>query len=174
METNRSCALLLPFLHFMALLRAGTKNITSILAFALSFCRTQAVAGGCVPPNSVRYTAVSLSPCWAGGVWMFTAAGGITISSQLPAAPWAYATVRKSEHAASHEMYQVLHVARETSSFRHSPKCAFCSVCSVPPSSRTASLAAVGGNRDCRRLWEGKLTLEMLAKEETYKEMGNK
>lgn len=83
---------------------------------------------------------------------MLAAAAGVTISSQLPAAPWAYAAVRKSEPAASHEMYQVLHVARETSSFRHSPKRAFCSVCSVPPSSWTASLAAVGGNRDCCKI----------------------
>jgi len=79
---------------------------------------------------------------------MLVLTGGITVSTQFPAAPWADATVRKSVHTADHEMYQVLHVARETSSFRHIPKCAFCSVCSVPPPSWTASLAAVGKNWD--------------------------
>lgn len=124
MDLNR--ALLLCFLHFMAWLCAGMKSITSITALALPFCRTQAIVGGS------SCTAASLDLRWAGGARVLAAAGGITVSSQFPAAPWADATVRKSVHAASHEMYQVLHVARETFSFRHSPKCAFCSVCSVP------------------------------------------
>lgn len=128
-EMNLSCALLLCFLHFMALMCAGMKSITSIMAFVLSFCRAQAIAGGCVPPNAVQCIAVSLDSCWAGGAWMLAAAGRITVSSQFPAAPWADATVRKSVHAASHEMYQVLHVAREISGFRHNLKSAFCSVC---------------------------------------------
>lgn len=65
LEMNLSSALLLGFLHFMALLCAGMKSVTSIMAFALSFCRTQAIAGGCVPPNAVWRIAVSLGPCWA-------------------------------------------------------------------------------------------------------------
>lgn len=77
--------------------------MTSIMVFALSFCRTQATAGGRVPPDAVQCVAGTLHPCWAGAAGMLMAPGGIIPSRQFPAGPWADATVRKSVHAASRE-----------------------------------------------------------------------
>lgn len=92
----------------MALLCAGTKNITSLTVFVWSLCRTQAITGSCVPPEAVQCIAISLGLCWA---------GGFPDSSCFPAAPWAEATVRKPVHIANHEMYQILCAAREASTY---------------------------------------------------------
>lgn len=104
-EINLSCALLLCFLQFMALLCAGVRSMTSVVAFALPFCRTRAIAGGCVPPNAVQSLEKLLFPA---------------SSLQVPGL-----MLQQGNLCTSHEMYQALHVARETSRFRHSPKCAF-------------------------------------------------
>lgn len=149
------------FSSFMALLCAGTKSITSLTAFVCSLCRTQAITGSFVPTKAVQCIAMSLGMCWA---------GGFPVSSCFPAAPWAEATVRNSVHTANHETYQILCAAREASTYRHSPE-AFCSVCLL---SQTTSLAAVGTDWECWKIWGEKLTLETLAKKTHTKENGNK
>lgn len=104
-----------------------------VLLLDTSHCR------GSVPPKCCSVHSSSLGPCST-----LAAARGITapsLSLQLPGL-----MVRKSVRAARQEMDQLLQVAGGTPSFRHSPKCAFCSACSVPPPSRCASLAAAGGN----------------------------